>query len=94
MNALSTEAADETLSTTVKRGDMEAAIRTDAQIDLPPSSKQLSATSSGLPDQLVNGPMERVWLRMAQGESGLNPQQFKHYRHRGKLMESRGRGRR
>jgi hypothetical protein len=53
MNALSTEAADETLSTIVKRGDMEAVIRDSMpKLDLPPlpGKKTPPLPPSGLPD--------------------------------------------
>jgi hypothetical protein len=53
MNALSTDAADETLSTIVKRGDMEAVIRDSMpKLDLPPlpGKKTPPLPPSGLPD--------------------------------------------
>lgn len=53
MNALSTEAADETLSTTVNRDDMEAAIRDSMpKLDLPPLPGKAAPPlpPGGLPD--------------------------------------------
>ena len=53
MNALSTEAADETLSTTVKRGDMEAVLRDSMpKLDLPPLPGKTTPPlpPGGLPD--------------------------------------------
>lgn len=53
MNALSTEAAEETLSTTVNKGDMEAVIRDSMpKLDLPPlpSNTTPPLPPSGLPD--------------------------------------------